>query len=222
MSPNSSEPQPRFTWFYGLARFLLRILFRLFYRWRILHAERVPLHGPLILAANHASFLDPPVIGSSLDREISYLARKSLFRFPVIGTCLRKWNAVPVDVQGGGASGVLAILDRLNAGGAIILFPEGTRTHDGHLQPARSGIGLVVAKSHAPVVPVLVEGTYHAWHRHQHFPRPGKITVTYGEPMLFQSLREEAKTCSKQRVKEIYQAISNQIMAKIAALKSEG
>ncbi len=195
-----------------------RAIFKLYFRWRVLHPERVPLSGPVILASNHASYLDPPLVGSGLPRDINYLARESLFRFPVVGAILRSWNSVPVDRDGGGAKGLKMILDRLLKGGAIILFPEGTRTRDGNLQPARSGIGLTVIKSDAPVVPVRVFGTYEAYGRHMKFPRPRRITVKYGQPMMFTALREEAKTCSKQRLKEIYQEVADQIMVAIAAL----
>ena len=101
---------------------------RRYFRWRVFNAERVPATGGVILASNHASFLDPPLVGSGLHRAINYLARERLFRFPGIGALLRSWNAVPVDRDGGGAAGLKAILDRLLAGGGIILFPEGTRT----------------------------------------------------------------------------------------------
>ena len=175
----------------------------------------------MILASNHASFLDPPLVGAGLSRGINYLARESLFRFPGIGALLRSWNAVPVDRDGGGAAGLKAILDRLLAGGGIILFPEGTRTRDGRLQPARSGIGLVVIKSNAPVVPVRVFGTYEAYGRHVKFPRPKRITVKYGRPMSLEKWRAEAKTCSKPRLKEIYQEIANEIMAAIAKLEPQ-
>src|SRR5262249_9005475 len=121
--------------------------------------------------------------------------------------------------EGGGAKGLKAILDRLLNGGAIILFPEGTRTRDGKLQPARSGIGLTVIKSTAPVVPVRVFGTYEAYGRHMTFPRPRRVAVKYGRPMLFEQLRAEAKTCSKPRLKEIYQQVADEIMAVIAKLE---
>ena len=98
-------------------------------------------------------------------RGINYLARENLFRLPVVGWVLRQWNVVPVDREGGGAKGLKAILDRLLAGGAIIVFPEGTRSRDGRLQPARSGIGLTVIKSAAPVIPVRVFGTFEAYGR---------------------------------------------------------
>lgn len=196
-----------------------RCIFAIYFRWRAFNSERVPIQGPVVLASNHASYLDPLLIGSSLHREINYLARENLFRFPIARTILRRWNCVPVDRDGGGAAGLRAILDRLLKGGAIILFPEGTRTHDGQLKPARSGIGLTVIKSTAPVVPVRTFGTFEAYNRHMNFPRPKKLFVKFGKPMDFARLRAEAKVCSKARLKEIYQEVANQIMVEIARLE---
>jgi 1-acyl-sn-glycerol-3-phosphate acyltransferase len=185
----------------------------------VYNPERVPLKGPVILAANHQSFLDPPLVGAGLRRDINYLARESLFRFPVVGWVLRNWNSVPVDREGGGARGLKAILDRLLDGGAIILFPEGTRTRDGKFQPARSGIGLTVIKSKAPVVPVRVFGTYEAYGPSMRWPKPRRVGVKYGKPLYFESLRAEAKQCSKERLKAIYQQVANEIMAAITKLE---
>ena len=198
---------------------LSRLAFKVYFRWRVYHSERVPLTGPVILAANHASFIDPPLVGAGLQREINYLARESLFRYPGVGAILRGVNSVPVDRDGGGAAGLKAILNRLLAGGGIILFPEGTRTRDGKLQPARSGIGLAVIKSTAPVVPVRVFGTFEAYGRQMRFPRPRRVAVIYGPPLLFEALRSEAKTCSKPRLKEIYQQVADEIMSAVAKLE---
>jgi 1-acyl-sn-glycerol-3-phosphate acyltransferase len=196
-----------------------RLMFATYFRWRVFNPERVPTTGGVILASNHSSFLDPPLVGSGLPRAINYLARESLFRFPGIGALLRSWNSVPVDRDGGGASGLREILNRLLAGGGIILFPEGTRTPDGNLQPARSGIGLTVIKSDVPVIPVRTFGTFEAYGRNHAFPRPYRVAVKYGRPMRFETLRAEAKTCSKPRLKEIYQEVANEIMAEIAKLQ---
>ena len=204
---------------YRLGWIISRATFAVYFRWRVYNADKVPLTGAVILASNHASFLDPPLVGSGLHRAINYLARESLFRFPPVGWLLHSWHAVPVDREGGGAKGLRIILDRLLAGDSIILFPEGTRTCDGKLQPARSGIGLIVAKSDAPVVPVRVFGTFEAWGRNQKIPLPQKIAVKYGAPMRFEVLRAEAKTCDKARLKEIYQEIADDIMAAIAKLE---
>jgi 1-acyl-sn-glycerol-3-phosphate acyltransferase len=204
---------------YRLGWMFFRALYAVYFRWRAFNAGRVPPTGAVILASNHASFIDPPLVGAALRRPINYLARESLFRFPGIGALLRSWNSVPVDRDGGGAAGLKGILDRLLAGGGIILFPEGTRTRDGRLQPARSGIGLVVIKSDAPVVPVRVFGTFEAFGRNRRFPRPRRIAVKFGQPMRFEKLRAEAKDCSKTRLKEIYQEIADEIMAAIAKLE---
>ncbi|MBC8094717.1 MAG: 1-acyl-sn-glycerol-3-phosphate acyltransferase [Akkermansiaceae bacterium] len=204
---------------YYLGWSFFRLMYATYFRWRVLNAERVPLQGPVILASNHASFIDPPLVGCGLHRDINYLARESLFRFPGIGWVLRHWNAVPVDREGGGAKGLKAILDRLLAGGAIILFPEGTRTKDGKLQSARSGIGLTVMKSNAVVIPVRVFGTFEAYGRHMKLPLPRPVAVKYGRPLRFEKLRAEAKVCSKARLKEIYQEVANELMAAIAKLE---
>jgi 1-acyl-sn-glycerol-3-phosphate acyltransferase len=204
---------------YFLGWSFFRALFKVYFRWHVYNSERVPLSGPVILASNHASVLDPPLAGSDVRRKINFLARESLFDSPLIGRVLHSWSAVPVDREGGGAKGLKAILDRLLAGGAIILFPEGTRTRDGKLQPARPGIGLTVIKSEAVVVPVRVFGTFEAFGRHMRFPRPRRVLVKYGEPMKFEALRAEAKNCSKARLKEIYQQVADEIMAEIAKLE---
>jgi 1-acyl-sn-glycerol-3-phosphate acyltransferase len=204
---------------YFLGWSFFRALYSTYFHWRVFNPERVPLKGPVILASNHASYLDPPLVGSGVKRDINYLARDTLFRYPVVGWVLRNWNSVPVDRDGGGARGLKMILDRLLAGGAIILFPEGTRTRDGRLQPARSGIGLTVIKSTAPVVPVRVFGTYEAWGRHMKLPRPHGVMVKYGRPMNFANLRAEAKTCSKPRLKEIYQEVADALMVEIGKLQ---
>ena len=196
-----------------------RVLYKVYFRWHVYNAERVPLQGGVILASNHASYLDPPLVGAGLRRLVNFLARENLFSIPVIGWVLRQWEVVPVDRDGGGAVGLRSILDRLLAGGAIVLFPEGTRTHDGKIQPVRAGVGLTVLKSTAPVVPVRVFGMFEAYGRHLRFPRPYRVAVKYGQPMRFEQLRAEAKACSKLRLRQIYQQIADEIMAAVARLE---
>ena len=204
---------------YRLAWSFFVVLFKTCFRCRYHHPENVPVEGPVILASNHASFIDPPLVGAGINRMVNYLARNTLFDAPVVGTLLRSWKVVPVDREGGGGAGLKAILDRLLDGGAILLFPEGTRSSDGRLRPAKSGIGLAVIKSTAPVVPVRVFGTFEAFGRHMTIPRPRRLAVTYGPPRDFTALREEARACSKSRLKEIYQQVADEIMAAIAKLE---
>ena len=206
------------TWTYRIAWWLSRLASRGIYRTQVKHVEHIPLVGPVILASNHASLADPPLIGGSVPRAVNFLARDTLFQIPILGWYIRKLNAVPVNRDGGGGAGLKAILDRLHNGAAILLFPEGTRTHDGRLRPARSGIGLTVIKSGAPVVPIRLHGTFEAWGRHQRFPGRGRFQVVVGKPLYFESLRAEAKTCDKDRLKAIYQEIADTIMERIAEL----
>ena len=205
--------------FYRRVRVVSRALFTIWFRWRRIGLEHIPSTGPVLLAANHVSFIDPPMIGSALDRSVSFLARDTLFDVPVVGTVIRKLNSVPVDRDGGGGAGLKAILDRLNAGGCIVLFPEGTRSRDGRLQRAKSGVGLSVLKSEAVVVPVRLFGAFEAFGRHRKFPLPGRITLKFGPPMNFDRERAEAATGSRARLKELYQEVADRVMSGIAAIE---
>src|SRR5439155_8217037 len=114
----TARPTVAMSSFYFVGWNLFRLIFSVYCRSRVFNPERVPLTGPVILASNHASFLDPFLVGSSVPREINYLARDDLFTVPVLGWVLRRWHSVPVNREGGGAKGLRAILDRLLDGGA--------------------------------------------------------------------------------------------------------
>ncbi len=194
-------------------------VFRLGFRARFYGADQVPRTGPVILAANHASFMDPPLIGTGVRRLIHFLARDTLFDHPVLRVILRSWEVVPVDRDGAGAAGLKAILERLRAGGAILLFPEGTRTSDGQLQPARPGVGLIVAKTDAPVIPVRVFGAFEAYGRHRRLPRLRPVAVTYGPALSFAAPRAEARAASRERLRALYLEIAQEVMNQIARLE---
>lgn len=209
----------RTTWVYEIVWWLSNLIFRTVFRARYFNAERVPMDGPVILASNHASYMDPPLVGSGIRRPVNYLARDTLFHYRIANFFLRRLLCVPVDREGAGAAGLKGIFDRLSGGGVILLFPEGTRTSDGNLLPARAGIGLTVIKSDAPVIPIRIFGSYDAYNRRMLIPRPRRVMVKYGNPLDIADLRAEVKTCSKQRVKEIYQEVANRIMREIEAME---
>ena len=218
-NPTAARRTPiEMTPFYRRVRWVTRALFAFWFRWKRIGTEQIPETGPVIVAANHVSFIDPPMIGSAIDRTVSFLARDTLFDIPVVGPFIRKLNAVPVDPSGGGGAGLKVVLDRLKANGCILLFPEGTRSRDGKLQPAKSGIGLAVLKSEAVVVPVRVFGAFEAFGRHRTIPLPGQIILKFGPPMSFDREREEASRCSKARLKELYQEVADRVIGGIAAL----
>lgn len=173
-------------------------------------------HGPVILAANHQSFLDPPFAGGASRRAIYFLARRSLLNGPVLGWLLPKLNVIPVDSETGRDRTALKALIRiLRAGHGTLVFPEGQRTLDGRLQPAQPGLGLVIAKTLAPVVPIRMFGAFEAWPVHEKWPRPGRVTVVVGEPIHF--TEEDLLPASK----DLYQRLSQRVMDAIAALELE-
>ncbi|HVF72115.1 MAG TPA: lysophospholipid acyltransferase family protein [Chthoniobacterales bacterium] len=202
--------------YYWVCYHLIKLLARIFFRLRVVHRERMINHGPVILAANHQSFLDPPLAGSVSDRGIFFLARKSLLNGPVLGWLLPKLNVIPVDSETGRDRTALKALIRiLKAGEGTLVFPEGARTLDGALQPAQPGLGLVIAKTLAPVVPMRIFGAFDAWPVHEKLPRPGRVTIVVGHPIHFTA--EDLQAAGK----DLYQQLSQRVMDAIAALPLE-
>jgi 1-acyl-sn-glycerol-3-phosphate acyltransferase len=202
--------------YYWFCYNLIKLVGRIFFRLRWLHRERMINHGPVILAANHQSFLDPPFAGSASRRAIYFLARRTLLDGAFFGWLLPKLNVIPVDSESGKDRTALKALIRiLRAGEGTLVFPEGQRTPDGKLQPAQPGLGLVIAKTLAPVVPIRIFGAYEAWPIHKKWPRPGRVTVVVGEPIYFTEKDLEP------RGKDLYQRLSQRVMNAIAALRLE-
>jgi 1-acyl-sn-glycerol-3-phosphate acyltransferase len=204
---------------YRMGWLAARALFRCYFGWRVFHPERVPASGPAILTPNHASFIDPLLVGAAIDRQIRFLARDSLMRVPLLSSLLRAWDTIPVDRDGGSPAGLKAILDCLKSGAAVLVFPEGTRSRDGRLQPTRPGIGLLVIKSKAPVIPVRVFGTYEAYGRHLRFPRPRRLSLKFGLPLDFSEVQAEASGASKARLRELYAQVAARILEAISRLE---
>jgi 1-acyl-sn-glycerol-3-phosphate acyltransferase len=198
--------------YYWFCYHLIKLAGRIFFRLRVLHRERMINHGPVIMASNHESYLDPPLVGSVADRAIFFLARKSLLEGPFFGWLLPKLNVIPVQQEGNDRSALKALIRILRAGEGTLVFPEGERTLDGHLQPALPGLGFVIAKTLAPVVPMRIVGARAAW------PRGGKpalfrpITVVVGEPIVFTAADLQPPG------KDLYQRLSQRVMDAIAAL----
>ncbi len=181
---------------------------------RIIGKEKIPRKGPAILAMNHMSFLDPPFTGGMVDGEIHYLARKTLMSNAFMKWLLPRLNVIPVDRDGQDRTALKIVIKALADGHRVLLFPEGTRSHDGNLQPAKAGIGLIAAKSCAPIVPIRIFGSGDA------MPRTGgvrlftPVTLVVGDPIPgFDDSKAD---------RERYQEISNQVMAAIGALNLPG
>jgi 1-acyl-sn-glycerol-3-phosphate acyltransferase len=199
--------------YYWLGYNLSRWLARLFYGFRIIHRERTIQTGPVILASNHQSFFDPPLAGNACDRAIFFLAKKSLMDVPILGWLLPKLNVIPVNLEGGDRSALKALIRILTAGDCTLVFPEGTRTPDGNLQPAQPGVGLVIAKTRAPVVPMRIFGAYDVWPIHGKLRFSGQITIVVGEPIYFSDADFAGEG------KDLYTRLSQRVMDAIAAIQ---
>jgi 1-acyl-sn-glycerol-3-phosphate acyltransferase len=177
--------------------------------------RHVPRAGAMLLVANHSSFLDPPLVGSVTPRQLTFLAKEELFRIPLFGRLIHALNARPVRRDGGDARALRAALRQLADGQCLLVFPEGTRGDEGILRPPKPGAGMLAVLSGVPVVPVYVRGSGGVWPRGRTLPRPGKVVVTFGEPMTFE--RESGLDR-----KEQYEAASRAIMAGLARLSPMG
>ena len=199
--------------YYWLGYHLSRIVGRFFFRLHVVHRERMLQSGPVILAINHQSYLDPPLAGTTCDRAIYFLARRNLLDVPLLGWFLPKLNVIPVNQEGIDRSALKALIRVLKAGNAALIFPEGSRTVDGNLQPAEPGLGLVIAKTLAPVVPMRIFGA------HEALPRGGggfhfvPITIVIGEPIFFTAADLSPPG------KDLYKRLSQRVMDAIAALR---
>jgi 1-acyl-sn-glycerol-3-phosphate acyltransferase len=176
--------QQRMTFWYLLGYSLSKAIAKTFFNYRVIGAENMIEEGPCIIAANHCSYLDPPLVGIACRRAIHYLARKSLLDLPLLGPILPELNVIPVDQKNADRSALMGAIRVVRHGGAVLIFPEGTRSADGELQPARPGLGMIAAKTGAPVVPVHVAGSFAAFPKGAKFPKPAPVEVRIGRPLI--------------------------------------
>ena len=176
-------------WF-DLGRFLVASWLTLFHRFRVLGRKRIPERGAVLIVCNHVSFLDPMVVGSGMkDRQFSPVARESLFRFKPFGWLLRSYGCIPIRREGGDAAAMRAALAELDAGRCVVVFPEGTRSPDGTMQPFRRGVLLLLKRAKASVLPMGVAGTYEVWPKGRSRPRLfGRVVLSVGEPIPSEEL----------------------------------
>lgn len=199
--------------FYGFFHQFAFACYQAWFRGEVAGLDHIPRSGPFLIAANHASHLDPPIVGCQVDRQMRFFARKTLWSNPVASWWLDRVECIAVDRDSGDVGAIRRVLQALHEDRAVVLFPEGTRSPDGTLQRPKAGVGLMACKTGAPVVPCRVFGSHAAFGRGAALPRLGTpVSVVFGPPIAAAQYDEPAAG------KERYQIASERIFARIAAL----
>jgi len=202
---------------HNFSKLFMWIFFRLVYFTEIIDSKNVPSTGGFIAALNHSSFFDPPLIGiSTWRRMFRFMARDTLFRFPVWGSLLHYLGAIPIKRASVDRNAWDKVISTVQSGHIVSLFPEGTRTLDGEIHEGKAGTGMLVYKSKCRVIPVYINGSFKAWKKASLLPLPFiKMDLIFGEPLSFE---EQFK---KEEKKETYIEITAIIMAEIKKLKEK-
>ena len=180
-------------------RWFFRISFTLMYQVRVHDLENYPETDGMLVCSNHQSFLDPLIIGSVCPRPVNYLGRKTLFKFPPFGWFM-SWNdTIPIDRDGVGIGGMKETLRRIKRGESVVMFPEGTRSSDGEIQPFMLGFCAVAKRCKATLMPIGTYGGFEAFSKYMKFPRPGRIHAVIGKPIPF----EEYGDLSDQQIADL-------------------
>ena len=210
MSASDAIPNPDL---YEFVRVTANWYFSTFYDYTYSGLQFVPRDGPVIFAANHVSFYDPPAIGACHHRPINYFARDSLFK-GLFGKTLVEIGTIPVARENAEVKSLKAIFKSLKLGGAVAIYPEGTRSETGAFLEPKPGAGMIACKSKAIVIPTRLFGTFETFGRNQRLPRlGGHIHISYGAPITTAEIDPGKEDPNR------YLEASRRIMSRIAALK---
>jgi 1-acyl-sn-glycerol-3-phosphate acyltransferase len=205
--------QLKMTPFYGFFHYVAQCFHTTWFRGEVTGTENFPLDGPFLIASNHASHFDPPLVGSHVPRQMRFFARKSLWNNKGLAWWLNEVETIPVERDSGDVGAIKRVLQALKENRAVVLFPEGTRTLDGNLQPPKAGVGLMACKTGVPVVPCRVYGSFEAFGKGKSFPRFGTpIDIVFGPPI------SPAEYDDPSAGKARYELAAQRIMDRIAAL----
>ena len=175
--------------FYDVTCFFIGIFARLFFPLRIIGSENIPEEGGVIIAANHLSYLDIPLLGYSINktrrRHADFMAKKELFAIPVIGFLFQKLSSFPIDREKVDRAGLREAVKRLRSGRMVAIYPEGTRSRDGRLHAGKLGVGMIVRMSGKKVVPAAIQGTDKALPPGRWLAKPTPVTIKFGRPLDF-------------------------------------
>ncbi len=199
---------------YGFFHYLTTVLYDIGFRGEVAGLENLPRTGSFLIAANHASFLDPPLIGAQVQRQIAFFARKTLWKGGLSSWWLDAVGTIPVDRDGGqDVSAIKRVLRALKDDWGLILFPEGTRSPDGKLQTPKAGVGLICCRAQVPVVPARIFNSAEAFGKGRGLRLNTPVSIVFGPPILPAEYDDPAAG------KERYQVASDRIMARIAELE---
>jgi len=201
------------TLFFWMSTRLFRFFFRVFYSLRVYGVDNIT-RGGAIIAPNHASFFDPPIICAAWPEETHYLARKSLFDKPLLRGLISRLNAHPVTGTAQDLNSIKVICELLNQHQKVVIFPEGERSDDGELTEIKTGIAMLAMRCHCPIIPAYIHGTYDVWPKQRRWPKlRGKIACVFGKPIFpdeFSSLtKKEAQIALAARVFDDIQALKH-------------
>jgi len=200
---------------YGVLWLLFNSFFRIFLCLRVFGSEHFPRTGGIIVAANHASYSDIPVLGCAIWRRVFFLGRSNLFPNTFLNWALKKLGWIPLKTHRLDRKAFGEALNLLNSGKPVVIFPEGSRTEDGVLQSGRPGIGFLVAESQCQVIPAFISGTFTVLPPGAKWPRLVPVSVTFGKPLSFSKIGNDGRS------KEFYEQVGRTVMEHIAQLMNE-
>ena len=199
--------------FYGFFHYLAGTIHSMWFRGEVAGTENFPRTGPFLIASNHASHLDPPLVGSQIAKQMRFFARKSLWHSRFLGWWLDQVETIAVERDTGDIGAIKKVLQALKDDRAVVLFPEGTRSPDGLLHKPKAGVGLMACKTGVPVVPCRVYGSFEAYGKGRLIPRFGTpVTIVFGPPIPASDYDDPS--AGKAR----YETAAQRIMDRIAAL----
>ncbi len=198
--------------FFNLAKYTVKALFKVWLRTKVIGKGNVPMRGGLLVVSNHASYLDPPLIGVSLPRRCWFMARSTLFRNKFFGALIAGLGSFPVERAadrgssgGGDIKAIRTVLEQLERGHPVLLFPEGSRSASGEMEPFQRGVAVLLKRSKCPVLPVAVSGVYDAWPRGKK-PRlfvSKRVVVRFGEAIQHDDLLKDGGEAAVKRLEGV-------------------
>ncbi|MDH3891939.1 MAG: 1-acyl-sn-glycerol-3-phosphate acyltransferase [candidate division Zixibacteria bacterium] len=197
---------------YYTGRSLTRIIFGLFLRAKVRGQENLPPEGGFILASNHLSYWDPPLVGSWVPRQVYFMAKQELFKNPLFGGIIKRTNALPLRRGTIDRVALDLCVETLKAGNVLTVFPEGTRAKEGHFLTPKPGVGMVAVRAKCPIVPALIQGSNRL---KACLLGTSRLSITYGRPL------EADWVESFDATKESYTQIAEAVMERIGSLRNE-